>query len=345
MTRVLLAFSLLLCLALTSCFMPRSIEVPDLTPEPYITKYGAVLDNFGRLLETYRDSVIYVMSQDIVDATGVSTATGGEIPYNITEMVRSALNSIGDRVVYVPHDPALIVNEMHLGASFKRPNPTVLLSAALTEYDRTVESEGSSLDLQSSFGGGITETDIGADMKESYSVSRITVDMNLIDYKRMVMIPKMQSINSVRVYNFTGSNSLSFAINGNGLGISGQIKRINGRHAAVRLLAELSVLEIVGRYASVPYWRCLPEGKEDPVVVEKLHRFFAKLDQAGRIKAVQQLLPYYGHPGVTLTGKLDPPTLNALAAEARKFQGKVSKDDLAGTYKILYLNLPYGKNG
>ena len=345
MTRLILPLPILLCLALTSCFVPRSIEAPELTPEPGITKYGAVLDNFGLLLETYRDSVIYVMSQDIVDATGVSTATGGEIPYNITEMVRSALNSIGNGVVYVPHDPALIVNEMHLGASFKRPTPTILLSAALTEYDRTLESEGGSLDLQSSFGGGITETDIGADMKESFSVSRITVDMNLIDYKQMVMIPKMQSINSVRVYNVTGSNSLSFAINGNGLGISGQIKKINGRHAAVRLLVELSVLEIVGRYAAVPYWRCLPEGKEDPVVVEKLRRFFNKQDQAGRIKAVQQLLPYYGQHGVTLTGKLDPPTLSALAAMGRKFEGKVSKDDLAQSYTTLYLNLPYDQAG
>lgn len=334
---LLLALSVLCC----SCALVEPLDLPTPAPEKNITDYSNALDKFGRLLAVYRDSVIYVQSKDIVDATGIASSTGGEIPYDITEIVRSSLNKIGDRVVYVPHDPAFMLNEMRLGSTFKRPLPTLLLSAALTEYDRTIRSEGDSMNLNGSVGGGSTETDAGFDSKGSFSISRMTLDMNLIDYHKMVMIPKMQSINSIRLYNSKDSASIALAMNGSGFGFSAQVKQVQGRHAAVRLLAELSVMEVIGRYAAVPYWRCVDGAKVDVVVKDRLKSFFTKLDTAGKVKALQQLLPYYGHNNVKETGQLDTQTSLALAQVASKLGMTVKTNDLFETYQTLYMNIPY----
>lgn len=333
--------ALLCCALLSSCAIIEPMELPTPEPESNITEYSNALDDFGRLLAVYRDAVIFVQSKTITDATGIASATGGEIPYDITEMVRSAINKIGDRVVYVPHDPAFMVNEMHLGSSFKRPLPNLLLSAAITEYDRSLTAEGESLELQGSVGGGTTETDAGFDTKGSFSISRMTVDMNLIDYHKMVMLPKMQSINSIQVYNAKDSASIALAMNGSGFGFSTHYKRVQGRHAAVRLLVELSILEIVGRYAAVPYWRVVDGTKVDHVVIERLEKFFEGQTEEGKIKAVQQLLPYYGHKSIKETGQMDMPTSYALAQVAAKLGTPIETAELFSTYKTLYLNIPY----
>jgi hypothetical protein len=77
-------------------------------PQSLDTRYTAALERFGRLLEVYRAgrAPLYVQSRNITDATGLShPLTGSELPGDITEMLRSAVNRIGDRVVYVLYQP------------------------------------------------------------------------------------------------------------------------------------------------------------------------------------------------------------------------------------------------
>lgn len=329
-------------LILTGCGQ-NSLEIPKIKQKPITnsTLYQEPLYLLGKILETYSDETIYIMSKDITDATGVAQATGGEIPFNITEMIRSACNRIGKQVVYVPYDPALLLNERNLGVKFNRILPDVMITGAITQYDRTQVSEGRSFNLSTFFGSGSNETDIGLNAKDVNSVSTISFDANLIDYKKMVMIPQVQSLHSIRLFNLTESGGLSLAFDGTGLGFSKNIKYIQGRHDAVRQLVELSVLEIIGKYKKIPYWRALKDSEVKPnrLVLNTIKEYYESLDEKNKISSIQELLKLYGYTNIERNGIEDNKTKKALQEVNQKYG---YKDDAFATdnYLFLYLNIP-----
>lgn len=319
-----------------------SIPKIEYLPKEKITVYHEPLYLLGKMLKIYSDKKVYIMSKDITDNTGVSRATGGEIPFNITEMVRSACNKIGKQVVYVPYDPSLLLNETHLGVKFDRVVPDVLITGGITEYDRTQVSDGSSFNFSTFFGSGSRETDVGLNGKDVNSVSTISFDLNLVDYKKMVMIPQVQSLHSIRVFNLTKGGGFSFAIDGTGIGFSKQKKSIQGRHDAVRQLVELSVLELIGKYKKIPYWRTL-KGYEKHIsrtVSDTIKEYYNTLDNTSQIKAIQELLPYYGYKDLKINGEKDTKTIEVLNEinKKYKFSNKLISME---NYLSLYFNIPF----
>ena len=320
------------------------LSIPEVKspPKEKVTEYHEPLYMLGKMLEVYSDRKIYIMSKDIVDTTGVARATGGEIPFNITEMVRSACNRIGKQVVYVPYDPSLLLNETHLGVKFERIIPDVMITGGITEYDRTQVSDGDSFNFSTFFGQGSKETDLGLNYKNVNSVSTVGFDLNLIDYKKMAMIPKVQSLHSMRLYNLTEGGGFSIAFDGTGLGFSEQKKSIQGRHDAVRQLVELSILELIGKYKKVPYWRCLKgyEKKVNRTVLDSIKEYYISLGSREKVKAIQELLPFYGYKDIKPNGKHDIVTVSALNELNKKynFSNKLISLD---NYLELYFNIPF----
>ena len=133
----------------------------------------------------------------------------------------------------------------------------------------------------------------------------------------MTMVPKMQAINTVTVTRGKREGGVGFQIFGAALGYTSGVKIVQGRHAAVRALVELSILEVIGRYLNLPYWRLVPEAKPDAIVAENLKNSFAKADKNGQIATVQKLLGMYGFD-IDQNGTLAPKTEEAL----RKFKAQ-----------------------
>ena len=69
------------------------------------------------MTEIYGTGIVKIQSEDIVDNTGTSGSTGGEIQRNITEIMKSVLNTIGGSVVFIEYNPAYIQNQMVSGYS------------------------------------------------------------------------------------------------------------------------------------------------------------------------------------------------------------------------------------
>ena len=61
--------------------------------------------------------------------------------------------------------------------------------------------------------------------------SQITLDMNLIDYDTMTMVPKMQAINTVTVTRGKRDAGVGFQIFGVALGYTSGVKIVQGRHS------------------------------------------------------------------------------------------------------------------
>lgn len=313
------------------------------SPATLVTRYSRALESFGDLLEKYRPSgkVLYVQTRSIGDSTGLShPMVGAELPNDVTEMVRSAINRVGPRVVYVPFQPDYVIAHAQQGSKIRLIQPDVLITGAITEFDRAVGSAGNGANARGMLGGGRWQTDLSWDRKAATTLSDLSLDLNLMDFSTQTMIPRVQAANTIRVLNQTYENGIDFGIYGNAFGIVSNTRYLQGRHGAIRLLVDLSVLEVLGRHTNVPYWRCIPNGKPDPVVMEAIKRSYTKNDMPTRIKWLQNTLKEFGFP-LAVTGNLDEKTRLAIDEVANKFKIPSSRNHLdADLFAGIYVNIP-----
>lgn len=292
-----------------------------------------------------------VQSIDIGDNTGSAQATYYEIPQNISEMTISTLNAIGGNVSFVPYLPSYVFNMQNVGyPNFpQKMVPDVVLTGGITEFDRALETRGKTFDVSAStepidgapewFESDIIAAEFGDADKSS--VARITLDFNLIDYQTLTGISKMQTINSIRVYKATKERELGFSLFGPAFGLQGSIKKVQGRHAAIRLLVQLNVIQIIGRFYDLPYWKLLPDTQPDPVVMETLRSDWADWNELNRIVKFQELLYIIGYD-IPISGELDQFTMTAL----QDFGGKHGLTEIAineENFLKLYVSLPVTK--
>ena len=289
-------------------------EQRKLKPAANLNDYSLALQRFGQMLQIYKkgDPTIYVQTRDIRDATNLShPLVGAEIPGEITEMVRTAINRIGPNVVYIPFYPDYLVAQAQMGAQFGVTMPNYVITGALTEFDRALSGAGRSNNLSLNFGKGRGETDAGADWKRTAILSSLGLDLNLVNFSTNQMMPQMQAANVMKVWNFSKETNASLGFYGDSFGFKLEGKYLQGRHSAIRTLVDLSVLELLGKATNTPYWRSIPGAQPDPVVVGNVRNTFNSMEQPMKIAMIQVMLQKYGQP-VQINQQLDEATVQAI---------------------------------
>ena len=338
----------------TSCqsLDPRNVDVdlPETLPQTKVTTYTEALSRLGDMTEIYASDLLKLQSNPIRDNTGASSpvATGGEIPRDITEMIKTSLNRIGGRVTFIPYDPAFIQNQTLTGYSNfeNKLIPNLIMTGGITEFDRGLATRGENIDASLDYEvGGIPDAlpskNIGARFADEakFGLARITLDFNLVDFQTLSGIPRINAVNTMEVNKAVGERELGISIFGQTFGLKGTIKRVQGRHAAVRLLVELSMIQMVGKYLAVPYWRLLgEEALPDPVVLQAVSRYYASLSKAQVNNTIQQWLAVYGYD-MALNDELDMATKTALSEIDPRFTLETPSVSLE-TFTEVYLNMP-----
>ncbi len=328
---------------LTGCESnPQNVDVQleKSAPAPTFTIYTSAIDKLGLMTNIYDTEALKIMTTQVSDNTGTSIATQAEIPSDITEMVKSSLNSIGGRITYIPYDPNFISNNMAVGYSefSNKLIPDVMVSGGITEFDRALVSKGKGTDI--GLGGTIGGKSIGLDFtdKGKSSLARVTLDFNLVDFQTFAGIPRIQAINSMKLSAAKKETSIGFQIVGNAFGVNGDVQKVQGRHAAVRLLVQLSMIQIVGRYQGLPYWNLIPGATNDQVVVDRVIEKYYALSQNEKIIKFQELLYIMGYD-VNVTGQYDSQTDQFLQDFASK-NGLSESSISPQLYMELYRSLP-----
>lgn len=310
---------------LTSCAAvdPAKIDVelPETAPETKVTSYTRALSDLGLMTEIYATGPLKIQSNPIGDNTGTAQSTGGEIPRDITEILKSSLNSIGGNVIFIPYDPAFIQNQMVTGYSNFEAKliPDVVISGGITEFDRglVTRGEGTDAGAEAEFTGmkdWLPSKQVAIEYSDSNKtgLARITLDFNLLDFRTMAGIARMNTVNSMEVTKAMSDKELGITIFGPTFGRKGSVKKVQGRHGAIRLLVELSMIQIVGKHLVLPYWRLLgDENEPDNVVISALSRSYYNMDQTTRTIAIQEWLYLYGHD-IKITGSMNAETVTAL---------------------------------
>jgi len=337
-----LVFGFLLTQVVSCGLSPQQVDLDlnNTLPEVKVTVFSDAIRKLGQANKIYGRGPLYIMSKPAFDRTGTSLPTQGEIPQDISEMVKSTLNAVGGDIWYVPYDPEFMLNTAQTGYSEwgDKLLPDVVLVGGLTEFDRGLVTKEEGTDIS----GSAEELGVpmGLDFADTRktSLARITLDFNLLDFKTFTGIPFVQAVNSIQVHKGLGVDQLGFTVYGQTLGLRGNIKKIQGRHAAVRLLVQLSIIQIIGKYQKLPYWRLIPNMEPDPVVLDAVREEFYSLDRPDRIARMQEYLYLYGKP-VKVTGRLDSATVRAI--ESFKSEYGVSGAPVGEeVYLALFENVP-----
>lgn len=325
----------------------EDVAMPKIQPKTKSTNYTIALKNLGIMTEVYATGELRIQSNPIGDDTGSSGATGGEIPRDITEMIKSALNTIGGAVVYIPYDPAFIQNQITTGYSDFQNKlvPEVVITGGITEFDRGLNTTGDGTSFSASVdvsNAKIAQAGLGSSVGGNYDdieksgLSRITLDFNLIDFATMAGVSQMNTVNSIEVHKVMKDKSLGINILGIGFGSKGVVKRVQGRHHAVRTLVEISMIQMIGKYLGLPYWKLLGDGAvPDNTVKKNFLKSYYGWPMQTKIAGMQEWLYINGYD-VYVNGELDIKTRTALAKYDSSFKNSIN----ATIAWNLYSNLP-----
>jgi curli biogenesis system outer membrane secretion channel CsgG len=341
-TRLMLVTLLALSILMPSCKQPTDVTLPVEAPKAAETSYSQALKKFGRLTREFRVGTLRVQTTQVQDETGSSQASGAEIPFDITKMIMSAINGIGGSIQFIPYDPVYIKNQAALNMTTLegKVKPEIVLNGGITEFDRSLESGSSGVDFGGTFGAGKNSPSADIGKQDRDSVSSITIDLNVTDIETMAMVPRVQAVNTMKVFKAASDLDLGFSIFGATFGYKSSIKKIQGRHAAVRVLVELSVLEALGKYLNLPYWKCVDQGaKPDPVVIENIRDQYIEANQQTRVRMIQNLLYVYGYRSLRASGNLDAETVAGIRAVSAAYGFPAATLD-ENFYEQLFLNAP-----
>lgn len=325
---------------------PRKVEVdiPSGTPEIKITELNESLRNLGRMAEIYGEETS-VMLDKIADNTGTSTHTKAEIPYDVTEMTASALNTIGGSVTFVPYRPDVMSSLQSLGyQNFNNKTvPSIMITGGITEFDRGLENKEEKTDFgydSDSFGD---KSPVGIEYSggEKEGLARITIDYNAINIETMSGISGTQTVNTINVHKGVKEKELAFTLFGPTIGLKGEVKKVEGRHAALRLLVQASMVQLVGKYLDLPYWRVIQGSDVDYTVENYINRGWQyQMNETDRVKKIQELLFLHGYEYIERSGNFDGLTVKAVNNYIQKNKINMKPEVSFDLYKSLYYTVP-----
>lgn len=281
----------IIILGLTACSVnssshnfSNSLEYPTQNK----TKATDYMGCFGDMLTTYRKSgnelnLLRLAVVSVTDSTNVSTTQSNfpsEIPSDFTDMALSITSKIGGpiRIVHIPSSQELFDAARYGAIPGKKPpflntfnathyrNDTLQLYGALTEYDRILNNKtrDGDLSVEAGKGSGITNLEISA--TEVVNVARMTMDFRVAYAAAGDIVNNSSSSNTITVYQRGSDRSFGLSIDGNSIGYGSSSSVVDARHKAIRLLIEWGLIETLGRYTLVPYWKCLPNSKNSQLV-------------------------------------------------------------------------------
>jgi len=260
--------------------------------------YTDSLYGLRELLKAIKATPICIAVEPISD----QSASGGKLPTQVSMMVETTVNKLsGNNVHHIPYTDRSL--------NTPRNSPILTIHGAITEYDTDQETISTGGGVGGFMEMGSTEGDFSAERDSGMSISSLSIDFSLSDKEKHIYVPGLHVSNNMRLIKITTGDGFGFAIQGTGLNFNETLTFKVAEHKALRLLIELSILELIGRYYKVPYWVCLidPDNVEDTIVDNMIFSFKgAQKVEKGR--KLQELLNYVKNNKLVVDGIIGPNT-------------------------------------
>jgi hypothetical protein len=300
----------------------------DMKATTRTTIFTDSLNKLGVLLNAYYVPSTPVQSKNIGNKTAEKN-----LPTELYAMTAAAINKIGRPIVFVPYDAKYVMSEAVTGGKISRLYPKVVLAGGITGFDKDMFEKEREVEAS----GGWAGAQGGGHMKASANYSRITFDLNAMDYKTQSYFPQVIASNSIVLIKDSFGWGIYGYYMGNGASFDSDLKRKQGIHAALRNLVEFSILEVIGKCFNVPYWRTIEGALPDTEMIARITKDFSEKNKEQQALIIKKLLFLHGFNGLDRSNYIFKSNEDeALKTAMRQYQA-ANMDEL---YTQLWLNVP-----
>ena len=289
---------------------------PVTRPVRTSTSFSESLACMDSMLRDYKIPTTLITSKSIPDPTArASVATKEMIITAISQMSRvsNSFRYVDYEVDIVRQDTVQNLTGLLLNANqIQLQRPAIYVSGAVAYVDQGVIRNGTQ--------AGTSATRLETGLSSDWNATLIALEMHLGDFKTRTLIPGIDSSNEV-VFGSRGQGlDVSAKIGNYGLNFNLTRTTAMGSGAAVRTLVELGIIELVGKWARVPYWQCLMIESSHPAMERQFRDWFESSKPGAedqtvdwRIEQAQKGLTALGYYTGAIDSKLDMATRSALA--------------------------------
>ena len=282
------------------------------------TDYTNTLEYLNNMISIFHNGKPMIV---VVTAIQDRTASKGKVPKDITDIVKTSFNKIGNSVTTLFNYNAT-----------KDKRKVYIINGAITEFD-VIEAKESGVDTALEVGNRNRRANADGGIKDGSKITKLALNFNPADPKTGAYIPRTSTSNKITIYQKKSANEFAFSILGSGFGFSNAVTQTQGLHSSITVLAELSVAEVLGKLGRFPYW-ILTKGKTDQDVLAYLSKTFLRNSVSKKIRKVSYLLGLHSYPIKTTT--VMTPSLKNTIIKYKIQKGLEANDFIT---KELYLSL------
>ena len=154
--------------------------------------------------------------------------------------------------------------------------------------------------------GGWSGAQGGVGYGSGQSASRVALDLNMMTYRSQVYITGVNSSNSMFIRKTDFGWNVFASYMDFGVSFDSDVTENQGLQAALRPALELGLIELLGKYFIVPYWKCIPGAKKDVRMIHQIKTEFAGYFPEQKNLIIKKLLFLHGYKGLSMdTGTLN----------------------------------------
>ena len=286
--RLSLGFSLLAFSAVTFAQLgpagPSAIATsaagPKTAATKTITNFTQALRCMDQLFLAHGKQGIVITSAGVPDETGkVRTGTKEMV---ITAIAKMTLQSNAFEFIDFHGGGDDLARLFEARGDANRKIPDYYIRGSITQMDDN--------SVRTSKGAGISLPflDLGYSKDESFDL--ISMDMSVGEAATRKILPVTSTSNTMVMVKGGKSGEAGGKLGKIGLSFNLDLSRSEGLGATTRTLLELSLIETLGKFTQVPYWRCLDTDITNPLIRDQARESYDMLQDKERITFIQRKL-------------------------------------------------------
>lgn len=247
-------------------------------PIKNITNFSQALRCMDNLFLQHDKKGIVITSAGIPDMTGkVSTGTKEML---ITAISKMTIKSKAFDFIDLHRADDDLGNLFNLRGSGPTSLPDYYIRGSITQMDDSAIRDGK--------GGGIALPflDLGASTTKQYDL--LSIDMSVGEAASRRILPETSTANTMIITKEGKSGEAGGKIMKMGLSFNLDLAKSEGVGAATRTLVELGLIETLGRFTKVPYWKCLDIPSNNPSMMDQAREWYDSASEKDRVLFYQR---------------------------------------------------------
>lgn len=258
----------------------------DMRAEKRTTVFEESLGRLGVMLKGYGVPDTPVQSKNIGNQTAEQS-----VPADLYIMVSTTISKIGKPLIFIPYDVQYVIGETTTGGNIQRIYPKVVITGGITGFDQDMVEKEREMEAE----GGWAGASGGGRVSAEGGLSRVTIDLSMMDYKTQTYFTGVVTSNSICLRKDKLGWGVFAYYMGNGASFDYSLKHKQGVNAALRTVVEFSLIELLGKMFEVPYWKCIDGAEPDLKMAERLRDEFAYLPEDKQALKLKKLLYLHGY--------------------------------------------------